>query len=309
MNKVKDPQIKRRDFLKLSGGAAAVATLGGKLFGKPAASLVKTSKTGSAAKEDVWLGGDCNLCRLSDCVNRVHLINGVVVEIEGNPDSPSNEGRLCPRGMSAGINLYNPYRVKAPMKRTNPEKGLNVDPKWVEISWEEAYTITAKHLKEALEYDPRSLMLNSGFGVRETQFRSPFLGAFGSPNSVSSNGPLCAVHYATNLVQANMPISACDMSHTEYMITIGRSVGANHGVANGGTSKLLDAIQRGMKLVCIDPRGSAETALGEWVPIIPGTDLAFTLAMSNVMMYEIQVYDLEFLKFRSNAPYLIGDDG
>ena len=36
-------------------------------------------------------------------------------------------------GKSTIMNLYNPYRVKAPMKRTNPEKGLNVDPGWVEI--------------------------------------------------------------------------------------------------------------------------------------------------------------------------------
>jgi anaerobic selenocysteine-containing dehydrogenase len=295
----------RRQFLKRTAATGALVAFSDKLGHNP----LVASANASAPQQDTWQSGECNMCRLSDCINRVHVVNGVVVGIEGHPDSPTNRGRLCPRGLSAGIALYNPYRVKAPMKRTNPDKGLDVDPKWVEISWDEAYGLIADKLKEARKIDPRSLMLNSGFGVRETQLRSHFLTAFGSPNSVSSNGPLCAVHYATNLVQANHPISACDLGYCKYMITIGRSVGPNHAVANGGALQVIDAIERGMKFITIDPRSSAEAALGEWVPIRPGTDLAFALAMTNAMMYEVKVFDMNFLKNRSNAPYLLGADG
>ena len=58
--------------------------------------------------------------------------------IEGDPSNPISKGKLCACGQSAIYNLYNPYRVLAPMKRTNPKKGLDQDPGWVEISWEEA---------------------------------------------------------------------------------------------------------------------------------------------------------------------------
>jgi len=40
--------------------------------------------------------------------------------------------------------LYNPYRIKAPMIRTNPEKGLDVDPKWKEVTWDEALDYAAE---------------------------------------------------------------------------------------------------------------------------------------------------------------------
>lgn len=302
-------QLTRRQFLKTAAASAALVAVSDKFPRRSVFTSNSTLSLPASVPQDVWLNGECNMCRLSDCINRVHVVNGVVVGIEGNPDSPTNKGKLCPRGLSAAITLYNPYRVKAPMKRTNPDKGLDVDPKWVEISWDEAYGLVADKLKEARKADPRSLVLNSGFGVRETALRSLFLTAFGSPNSVSSNGPLCAVHFATNLVQANHPISVCDLGYCNYQIAIGRSVGPNHAVANGGSLHLVDAVERGMKFISIDPRSSAEGALGEWVPIRPGTDLAFTLAMTNVMMHEVKVLDLNFLKNRSNAPYLLGVDG
>ena len=302
--------VSRRQFVKGSAALAAVAA-GSAALGKVPSALAPIASAAGLLAEDVWVGGRCQLCKLSDCVNRVHLVNGVVVGVEGHPESPTNKnGTLCPRGLSAAMNLYNPYRVKAPVKRTNPEKGLDVDPKWAEISWEEAFATVAGKLSEAKKYDPRSLVLNSGFGVGEAALRSQFLAAFGSPNSVSSNGPLCAVHFATALVQANNPISACDQGYCNYQIAIGRSVGANHGVANGGARNQVNSVlNRGMKFVAVDPRASPESALGEWVPIRPGTDLAFALAMAYVMMHEIGIYDLDFMKNRTNGPYLIGADG
>ncbi|MBI2986687.1 MAG: thiosulfate reductase, partial [Deltaproteobacteria bacterium] len=67
-----------------------------------------------------------------------HRKNGVLVKIEGDPGCPASEGHLCPKGQAGLIGLYDPSRVKTPLVRTNPEKGMGVDPKWREISWEEA---------------------------------------------------------------------------------------------------------------------------------------------------------------------------
>ena len=70
-------------------------------------------------KEDVWITSVCANC-FSFCPIKAHRVNGVVVKIEGNPDDPLTQGRICARGLS-GINiLYDPNRLDYPVKRTNP---------------------------------------------------------------------------------------------------------------------------------------------------------------------------------------------
>jgi anaerobic selenocysteine-containing dehydrogenase len=61
--------------------------------------------------------------------------------------------------MSGIMTLYNPDRVDVPVKRTNPEKGLNTDPGWVEITWQEALETVAARLKKIRQQDPRKLLL------------------------------------------------------------------------------------------------------------------------------------------------------
>lgn len=252
------------------------------------------------------LFGLCRSCMQGDCMTYVHMENGVVTGVEGREDVPPNYGKLCPRGKAAVMNLYNPYRVKTPLMRTNPEKGLDIDPRWKEISWDEALDITAKELKKVMDEDPRGFLVCEGWGERDTILRNPFRLAFGTPNSVGSHGPTCSVHYASNLVQGTYPVSVVDLEYCDYHITIGRSVGPNFATS-GSTRIFTKAMERGMKLVCVDPRCSYEASKGEWVPIAPGEDFAFVLAMAHSMMYDLQIYDEWFLKFRTNSPYLLSE--
>lgn len=267
----------------------------------------KSVEPGSKRKNEK-LFSTCRGCMQGDCATVVYLEDGVVVKVEGNPDAPPNYGSLCPRGNAAIMNLYNPFRVKTPLKRTNPVKGLDVDPGWVEISWEEALDITAKKMKDARDYDPRSLVISEGWGNRDTILRTPFIRAFGSPNEVGSHGGACTVHYATGLVQHSFPVATVDLEYCDYHITLGRSLGPNFATV-AGSRKFSKAIARGMKLVVVDPRSSYEAAKGEWVPIKPTTDLAFLLSMANVMMHEVGKIDEFFMKYRTNGPYLIDAEG
>ena len=95
-------------------------------------------------REDVWIPTVCANC-FSFCPIKAHRVDGVITKIEGNPDDPLTQGRICARGLS-GVNvLYDPNRLDYPVKRTNPEKGRGIDPEWERISWEEALdTISAK---------------------------------------------------------------------------------------------------------------------------------------------------------------------
>src|SRR5450759_4121764 len=101
------------------------------------------SKNGT---EDQWIPSSCSMC-YSMCSILAHTVDGTLVKIEGNPESAIGEGRLCAKGVAGIMTLYDPNRVNVPLKRTNPQKGIGIDPKFVEISWDEALDIAVKKLK------------------------------------------------------------------------------------------------------------------------------------------------------------------
>ena len=267
-----------------------------------------------------WIYSYCAGCMQADCSLKIYLKDGVVTDIEGNPDSPLNKGKTCLRAIAGIMGLYNPYRVKTPLKRTNPEKGPDVDPGWVEISWDEAFDTVAARLRKIREEDPRKLAVWWGFGASEGTLipakwankpgaeEHVFPKAFGTPNMIYSR-PLCAIHYASNLVQAQHSEAISDLQYCDYLIAPGRTLGPNMGTTHC-SERFINAIERGMKLVVVDPRFSPEASKAyRWLPIRPGTDLAFALAMIYGIFYEIKKFDEWSVKNRTNGPYLIGPDG
>ena len=99
---------------------------------------------------------------LHGCGILVQVRDGVALKIEGDPSNPDNLGKLCPKGNAGLSRLYDPTRVLKPMKRTNPQEGPGIDPKWVEISWDEAYGIVAQELGKVRADDPRKLLCAIG---------------------------------------------------------------------------------------------------------------------------------------------------
>jgi anaerobic selenocysteine-containing dehydrogenase len=97
------------------------------------------------------------------CVARDAMIgyveDGRVVKLEGNPELPRTNGKLCAKGQ-AGINqLYDPDRVLYPFKRV----GKRGEGKWKRISWDEALNELTSKLKE-LHYrgEPEKFMFQYG---------------------------------------------------------------------------------------------------------------------------------------------------
>ena len=265
------------------------------------------------AQEDRWIPTACGAC-YSVCALLVHRVNGTVVKIEGNPDSATNLGRLCPRGVSGIMTLYNPHRVNVPLKRTNPRKGLEIDPGWVEISWEEALETIAARLKKLRQEDPRKLLLTGTVTTHdEVPFAKIFAMAFGTPNGWNSGaGNHCgtAEHLFGALLHASWSKQP-DPDHCRYLLNFGAAAGfGSYYCVSGMAQRIADARVRGMRHVAVDPflSPSAEKA-DEWIPIRPGTDGALALGLLNVLLHELNIYDGDYLKHHTNAPYLIGDDG
>ncbi len=271
--------------------------------------LQSASTRPAASRDDVWVHTACDYCN-ANCPIVVHRVNGVVIKIEGDPDSPHSRGRLCSKGQSALMTLYDPNRLTTPLKRTNPEKGLGIDPKFVPISWEEALTTVAQRLGQIRKENPQKLIVTT-WDVNGMPMFTPWSNAFGTANNTRIN-PSCgdAIHPLTYLINGTFQ-QEIDLDYCNYAILLGAQYGFNAGVnATLIAQKMADARMRGMKVVVVDPVGTnAAAKADEWVPIRPGTDAALALAMVNLLINEYGLYDAEFLKHRSNAPYLVGPDG
>ena len=264
------------------------------------------------AVDDVWIPSSCSLC-YGTCSILAHRVDGVVVKIEGNPESAVGKGRLCGKGVSGIMTHYDPNRLTRPLRRTNPKKGLNEDPKWKEISWDEALDEISAVLKKVRAEDPRKLVVQRTTTV--TASRVPFqtfAAAFGTPNfSVSGGGQHCGngAHLISGMMHASWSIVP-DFEYCNYAVYFGASKGHSAGHAScSNMGKAAEARARGMKMVVVDPICNFAAAKAtEWVPLRVGTDAALALAMCNVLVNEIGIYDGPYLQAKTNAPYLIGPD-
>ncbi|MBI3015468.1 MAG: molybdopterin-dependent oxidoreductase [Candidatus Tectomicrobia bacterium] len=261
--------------------------------------------------DDTWIHSACDMC-FAACGIIAHKQDGVLVKIDGDPNCPASEGNLCANGQAGLIGLYDPSRVKTPLKRTNPKKGLGVDPQWQEITWAEALDILTEKLTKVRREDPRKLVITSFDQIALSYFIRPAWGvAFGTPNTDWVG------YYCGNYLHASMYLtngsfhSDFDLDYCNYAILLGNQQGFMAGLnANVAARKMAEARKRGMRVVVVDPVGTnAAAKADEWVPIRPGTDGAFILSLIHVLVNEIGCYDREFLSFRSNGAYLVGEDG
>jgi anaerobic selenocysteine-containing dehydrogenase len=85
----------------------------------------------------------CYMCACR-CGIRVHLRDGEVRYIQGNPDHPLNKGVICAKGSSGIMKQYSPARLTQPLKRKEgTERG---DAQYEPISWDEAFGILEERL-------------------------------------------------------------------------------------------------------------------------------------------------------------------
>ena len=264
----------------------------------------------NSLKSGKWIRSTCKMC-LHSCGSIIHVTDdGVINKIEGDPTNPSNNGKLCPKGNAAIMRHYDPNRFKQPLKRTNPEKGANVDPMWEPISWDEALDTVARELKKSIDEDPRKLLPSLEDFQKMNIWNWPL--AFGNQNSFQSGGTMCggAYHPVNGIVHSAFAV-ANDVKHCNYWINDGTGDGfSSHLHAAAQSNWVAKArIDRGMRCVTIEPRLSISAAKSEeWIPIRPATDRHFALGLCHVMVKE-GLCDYKFLRKDTNAPYLVGEDG
>ncbi|MHB1652729.1 MAG: molybdopterin-dependent oxidoreductase [Desulfitobacteriaceae bacterium] len=286
--------MKRRQFLKgaLYGTGGTLIALGG--FGT-LTKLDPRQAVAAGKDSEGTVYSSCEMCR-NQCPVAVRIKNGKVVKVDGNPNDAAFGGVLCARGNAAPSLLYDPQRIKKPMLRTG-ERG---EGKFKEVSWDEAYTYIAEKLKVIQQqYGGEAVAFTSRKGPHDWFFRT-IAKAIGSPNQFSHEAtcPLTR-SVALDTTFGTEGISP-DYGNAKYLIVIGRNYFEGIHVAQAkGVAK---AISNGAKLVVLDPRFSVTASKGEWLPIKGASDLAFVMAMANVLIAE-ELYDKEFI-----AQYTAGFD-
>ena len=278
--------LTRRDFLKLSSmsGLAIIS-----LQGRPALIAFAQSTDGKGVPTvEKWMATTCQGCT-SWCPVQVLVINGRAVKVKGNEFSGGVHGKACVRAHMGIQQVYDPDRIKVPMKRTNPKKGRDEDPMFVPISWDEAIgTIADKMMELRKTGKPEGFTLFRG---RYTYMRDLIYGAvpkiFGSPNGISHSA-ICAEaeKFGPYYTEGYWGYRDYDLDKTRYVLCWGADPLASnrqvpHAVSIWG--KVLDQAT----VAVIDPRLSSTAAKAhEWLPVIPGEDGALAVAIAHVILTE-----------------------
>jgi thiosulfate reductase/polysulfide reductase chain A len=192
------------------------------------------------------------------------------------------------------MQLYDPDRIKKPLKRTNPDRGLDVDPKWQEISWEQAIEEIAGKLKVLRDNNEAHRLLWISEDHSFTHIQNDFCTLFGTPNySMHSN--LCDVARKASFKSVmghDRPLA--DFINSKYILLFGWN--PTSAIKWVYLPRILTrGIERGAKLVVVDPYLSDTAAKGhDWLAIRPGTDGALALAIGHVILRD-GLEDKEFL--------------
>jgi len=274
--------ITRRQFLQFSGMAAA-ATLGG-----PRILHALVPSKGSFTQDQVLrLPSICDMC-LNKCGLIARVEKGVIKKLDPHPQFLKSRGMLCARGNAGIKQLYDPDRLKYPLLR----KGARGEGRWQRLSWTQALDLATEKLKIIGEkYTRCGVLFMAGSDLQST-FVNRFASVFGSYNIVS--------HESNCLVSRNrayldtfgeMPIP--DTLNSKYIIMAGAN--CFEALITPDSIDMLTAKQKGCKLVVLDPRFTKTAALAnEWHAIKPGTDMAFFLALTQVLIEEKR-YDEKFV--------------
>jgi anaerobic selenocysteine-containing dehydrogenase len=286
--------MNRREWIKLTAGAVSGLALSSCTDRKlvPITSLEEDWPDYT----EKWIASACMQCE-GGCGALARVVDGGVIKLEGNPLHPINRGRLCPLGQAAPQLLYNPDRIKTPMKRVGG-KGAN---KWVKLSWDEAIQTIAGNLAGLRQQgEPQSLVVFDGArcGLMRNLVQR-FCDAYGTPNHINTNQP-DGMTLAHDLAQGLREPFAYEFEKTEYVLSFGC------GLLDGWRSPVGVARAYGYlrqerpgakaKIVQVERRFSTTAARAdEWVPINPGTEGALALAIAYVLIRE-DLYDLEFVR-------------
>lgn len=295
--------VTRRGFLGWSGAVAAAAA--GAQTVRAIGDLQAATYEAELPPRGIegWVASVCQQCP-GGCGILVRTITGVedgvmrAVKIEGNPHHPISRGAICPKGVAGLQALYDPDRLRGPMKRV----GARGQGQWQPVSWDEAIATVVQHLQGLrAKGEAHTLLLMAGQvrGLMQNLLLR-FLDAYGSPNYLSTASGCEASRQTLLLTQGIAEPIAYDLEHSAYILSFGANL-LEAGWSPVRQARAYGHLRQGTpgrrgRLVQVEPRLSVTAAKAdEWIPLRPGTDGGLALAMAHVIVSE-GLYDREFVE-------------
>ncbi len=317
-------QLTRRSFLKTTAAVAGAATVATTLGCTP------SGGTSSGGEEAVPTAADAqvfsNTCRgncgNAGCCLDTTVREGKIVSTRQHPIKTQGV-RLQPGCVKAAANpqrIYGTQRLLYPMLQTG-ERGSD---SWERITWDEALELIADKMQAAFdEYGPESVGFMSSYSGKSGQLGTVYNGFTNFPETRAACGigperffrktgvtlftatGDAAGLYMQSVMLGGVSNSAEDSVNAKTIYMLGNTCDS----FKTAWSCFMEAKEKGVKLVVIDPRYSNSAAhADQWIPIRQGTDGAFILAACNYII-DNDLIDYDYLRNKSVAPLLIKEDG
>ncbi|NOX26387.1 MAG: molybdopterin-dependent oxidoreductase, partial [Deltaproteobacteria bacterium] len=260
--------LSRRTFLKNTSLAAALWPL------DRLAQAASFADPGAANDiPPVTTHSVCGMCR-AGCLIDVTVRDGKIAKITGNPHDVLTAGQICQRGAAAEIMPDDPDRLKFPLKRIG-KRGLG---KWARIGWGEAIDTIFNQMDKRLRQDgPDSLALFHS-GTSSSFIKDLFV----ELGCRYFNDPFYEYCRANRELSHDLTYGgrggkgAVGLTEAQCVVLLGANLGENMQVPV--MRKFNQALERGAKLIVVDPRRSTAAARADYhLMIRPGTDTALLL--------------------------------
>jgi anaerobic selenocysteine-containing dehydrogenase len=251
----------------------------------------------------------CYMCACR-CGIKVHMKDGAIRYIEGNPKHPVNRGVMCGKGASGIMQQQSPAKLRKPLMRVG-ERGSG---EFREIEWDEAIATAVNWLSRIRAEDPKKLAFFTGRD--QSQSMTGFWATqFGTPN-FAAHGGFCSVNMAAagmyTIGGSFWEFGEPDWERTHLFLMFG--VAEDHD-SNPIKIALSGLRRRGAKFISVNPVRTGYSAIAdEWIGIRPGTDGLFVLSLIHELLRADQI-DFAYLGRYTNAAWLViqapgsADDG
>jgi anaerobic selenocysteine-containing dehydrogenase len=285
--------LSRREFLKIIGLGGAISAISpgsgllspdiDRQLGSELSQYTRTGRHGLVATTCAACSAGCGLL--------VRKVEGRAYQLEGNPDHPVNQGKICTRGQAYLNGFDDPHRLKGPLKRVS-RRSASFDA----IDWGEAVGVVADTLQNTDPgevaflmgpfpdhlFDLVRMIANVGGATARRSMsvlRYDVLGEF--------EGRVTLMDAAQKLFGVSK-IPYFDLQHAEVTFSFGANF-LETWLSPVAYTRQYDLMCQGHSgrrgyLVQFEPRMSPTAAAAdEWIPIRPGTEAMLAKALANLV--------------------------
>ncbi len=228
-----------------------------------------------------WYASTCGECQ-AGCGIIVRVMEGRAKKIEGNPEHPLNQGKLCAQGQASLQRLYNPDRVRSPLRR----HAAGAEGDWTATSWDEGVSQLAEKLRGA---DGQVIMISRPLSGTLADLLSTFVRSVGGKLFFYDPDSELSLMAAGQRAFGVRGIPQYDVAQATYLLSFGAPLleqwlsPVAFGIAFGHMRQGRPT-RRG-RFVHIEPRLSLTGANADrWVPIRPGTEGLLALGIGQLLL-------------------------